>query len=269
MLRYYAYYSEGGYKEMYIGNSDMTEEDSFFLQLLPVWKERGEKEGNEVLLAKVKKLSALPSIKTLSGNDYLGFPADALVTFSHGGYKVLLKKGMTGEGILTIRDIEHKVGESSENVPPFSICVIGENDEDKNRLNRLFSYIVMNLDNTNGTLSTMFGHDFEKNGLVFHLRKFNEWIRQVTNVSDGKVYANGKGFLIDVARHNYVYRPNGVSREIALKEQSLRGMSTITFGIDGKLRDSHTDTIVKLLALLASGLIIGYLLIQVIQVLSQ
>lgn len=51
MIRLYAYYSCGGYKDMYLGSSDTAASPSYFLPLLPVMKKRGrtdEVEKNKI-----------------------------------------------------------------------------------------------------------------------------------------------------------------------------------------------------------------------------
>lgn len=37
MLRYYSYYSVGGYKDFYLGSNADQFEASYYLSLLPVW----------------------------------------------------------------------------------------------------------------------------------------------------------------------------------------------------------------------------------------
>lgn len=38
MLRYYSYYSVGGYKDFYLGSNADQFEASYYLSLLPVWE---------------------------------------------------------------------------------------------------------------------------------------------------------------------------------------------------------------------------------------
>ena len=49
MLRYYSYYSVGGYKDFYLGSNADQFDASYYLSLLPVWEKRAqEKEDAEL-----------------------------------------------------------------------------------------------------------------------------------------------------------------------------------------------------------------------------
>ena len=64
MIRLYAYYSCGGYKDMYLGSSDTAASPSYFLPLLPVMKKRGRTD--EVEKIKSPKKNAYGNESTIN-----------------------------------------------------------------------------------------------------------------------------------------------------------------------------------------------------------
>jgi hypothetical protein len=73
MLRYYSYYNVGGYKDMFLGDSNMKTDKTYFLPLLPIWKKKAS-AGDSDLAAKVKSLEALTSIKIVTRDESYGLP---------------------------------------------------------------------------------------------------------------------------------------------------------------------------------------------------
>ena len=65
MLRYYSYYSVGGYKDFYLGSNTDQFEASYYLSLLPVWEKRAQEKDDSELQKKVDELKKLPSIKVM------------------------------------------------------------------------------------------------------------------------------------------------------------------------------------------------------------
>ena len=59
MLHFYTYYSVGGYKDMYLGNSGMTDvAQTYYLPLLPSMKQKAD-SGDKEMLEKFEKFDAL------------------------------------------------------------------------------------------------------------------------------------------------------------------------------------------------------------------
>ena len=61
MLKYYSYYSIGGYKDLYLGTSEMMEPFTYYLPLLAIQKKNAESEADSNLLAKISELDKLPN----------------------------------------------------------------------------------------------------------------------------------------------------------------------------------------------------------------
>ena len=203
MLRYYSYYSVGGYKDMYLGNSEMKEEEVFFLPLLPVWKKRAEKNNDKELADKVETLEQLPSIKILRENNSYDFPEDANVVISHGAFKILLKSCNDGKSVLCFRDIENDEKDESGRSIPYLIAITGETDEDKAALHKLCAYMAL-----------------------------NKWVDSTLLVVDVDAIETVDNKYKLAEKDALLVLPNGITREKALSEQELKDSSTYTISID-------------------------------------
>lgn len=234
MLNYYSYYSVGGYKDMYLGNSEMTGSDTYFLPLLPVWKKKAENNSDTALLEKVNILSKLPLIQILTEKESYNLPEDANIVFSHGGYKILFKNCCTGESILSIRDVEGLSRDEAGRPIPFLLAITGKNEEDKMILNKLCAYMASNLKTTGLKLSALFEYDAEKNGLCFHLEEFNNWINQVVGLSSGIINTVRKDYIIDICATgvNILIIPDGITRDLAIKEQFLQEQKVLSLSLE-------------------------------------
>ena len=107
MIRYYAYYNHGGYKDFYVGNTKEEVTSKYFLPLLAVHEQSLEENPNdEMLKEQIEHQRQLPKLVALSDAtpDY-NYPKEARVLMSHGGYKILYKRLGYKNFALAIRDI--------------------------------------------------------------------------------------------------------------------------------------------------------------------
>lgn len=165
MIRYYAYYNHGGYKDFYLGNQGENIKSKFFLPLLAVHKNLLEDNpDNGELRKQVEHQVQLPKLVVLSDttSEY-NYPKEARILMSHGGYKMLYKRLDHKYYALAIRDIagpKDVYGRQS----PFNIMFIGE-QEDLMYLDKLAEYIRNNYISFLEFISTLFVNDLKENGL--------------------------------------------------------------------------------------------------------
>lgn len=231
MLRYYSYYSVGGYKDMYLGNSEMKEEEVFFLPLLPVWRKRAEKNNDMELANKVETLEQLPSIKILRENNSYDFPEDANIVISHGAFKILFKSCSDGKSVLCFRDIENDEKDENGRSIPYLIAITGETDGDKAALHKLCAYMAMNIKTTGGVFSELFCYDAEKNGVCFKLARLNKWVDSTLTVDEKAIATVDDKYKLE-EKDALLVLPNGITKAKALSEQQLKDSSTHTISID-------------------------------------
>lgn len=165
MIRYYAYYNHGGYKDFYVGNIKEEVTSKYFLPLLAVHEQSlDENPYDEVLKKQIEHQRQLPKLVVLSDAtlDY-NYPKEARVLMSHGGYKILYKRLDYKNFALAIRDIpgpKDIYGRQS----PFNMMFIGDED-DLVSLDKLAEHIRNNYCQFLDFLGTLFVNDLNENGL--------------------------------------------------------------------------------------------------------
>lgn len=224
MLKYYSYYNVGGYKDMFLGDSSMKADKTYFLPLLPVWKKKAA-SGDKELTAKVESLGNLPSIKIVTGEECYGLPHSAKTLFSHGGYKVLLTSSDSGETIFAIRDIESSSKDESGRAIPFLLVVVGSSDNDKKTLEKVAAYASSHLDTFSKKISSLFSYDSEKNGLAFALAPLTSYIYKIAEQSNNSLLTMQGEIMIEGKRADVplLIVPEGINRSLAIQEQGLSG----------------------------------------------
>lgn len=181
MLKYYSYYSIGGYKDLYLGTSEMMEPFTYYLPLLAIQKKNAESEADSNLLAKISELDKLPKIKLVNKTNSFGLPNFGAKLISHGGYKLIFTHAEDNTYILTLRDINGENKDESGRPIPFLIMIVADNLSDANKLAGIAAYWSNYLDTITSKLSSMFIYDHIVNGVKFNLKEFNLLLEQCAN----------------------------------------------------------------------------------------
>lgn len=172
MIRYYAYYSCGGYKDLYLGNSSLKTEYTYFLPLLATWLKGTKPEYIENL----KKIEGLTQIEVISKDNYFDFPQQAKNLFSHGGYRVIYLTLFNGDTCLCVRDITNGAKDEEDRDIPFNILITASGDDDIKILDQ-FCLDSLNLsDGFYGLMSPLFSYDPQVNGIKFNIGELNSTI---------------------------------------------------------------------------------------------
>lgn len=223
MLKYYSYFSVGGYKDMYLGNSGMTESDTYYLPLLDIWKEQVA-NGNNKNATRLTEAEKVKLIPILTADESYGLPDEAAPLFSHGAYKLLHKVASTSEGLFAIRDIPCAMKDDNGRSIPFLLVVVADTDSDRKQLECIAAYAASHLASFCSATSHFFGYDPKFNGVVFHLGRMNELMEKAAAESTGEVETVGGLLnLRDTApgETGLLLMPDGISRERAVKEQKI------------------------------------------------
>ncbi len=179
MLRYYTYYSVGGYKDLYLGNSTMDVEYTYYLPLLAIKKK--EAIGNEEATKMVQHLEDLPQIKLVNKSNTYGLPMYAAHLISHGGYKLIYTHVENDLYILSLRDIQGENKDESGRSIPFLIMIVADNILDAKKLATIAAYWSNNLTTISSKLASILTYDSEVNGIKFHLKEFNCLLAECTH----------------------------------------------------------------------------------------
>lgn len=230
MLRYYSYYSVGGYKDFYLGSNADQFEASYYLSLLPVWEKRVQEKDDSELQKKVDELKKLPSIKVMDEKQSYGMPKVGYSLFSHGGYKLIYEHLEGDTYALAIRDIPSSSKDESGRETPFLFIITSDNQEDTKKLNVLAAYAATNMATFSNMISSTLGYDVEKNGLRFDVAALNIWVDKVTKGQKSTEVSTIERDLTISARKGAVSLlliPDGVPSQTAINEQGLIGKNVV------------------------------------------
>lgn len=246
MLRYYSYYSIGGYKDLYLGSDEDKTEETFYLPLLSVLEE--ESKTDENARRQFDEFSELPKIYQLSDKDNYGLPSGAASLFSHAGYKVLYKHVQGKTHALAIRDITCGSKDEMGRSIPFLMVITGDTPNDVRNLDIIATYITSYLKSSEETISSFIGYDRDKNGLRFKLAEFNNWIDRIVQES----HSNKVVSLSGVIRVNgspgkvaLLILPPGINKQAAIDEQNLIEYDIISANMNDIICKSDTERLIN------------------------
>ena len=212
MIRLYAYYSCGGYKDMYLGSSDTAASPSYFLPLLPVMKKRGRTDEVE----KIKYQESLQHVCIVTSSESYGFPADAANMFSHGAYKAVYRTLQDGSSCLSMHDIPSNETDEEGRDIPFTLMFVADGEEDSAKLDSMAAALLKDMTAWQQLFTSLFAYDPTVNGIKFDLPKI------IARINDTKQEPNC--YIDRTQSKNVAYlmlnENNGV--KIALKEQNLK-----------------------------------------------
>lgn len=232
MLKYYSYYNVGGYKDMFLGDSSMNLNETYYIPLLANWKKKAI-SGDAEAENRVKSVENLPMIQLLSSSDKFGLPQEAEPMFSHGGYSVMLTVGLNGESIFAIRNIESDTKDDAGRTVPFLLVIVGTTSNDAIILEKVAVYASSHLDSFSKELSGLFYYDADKNGIVFRLAALETIIRKIADDWTNKLLTTSGPISIEAKPGTVplLVVPEGISDNKALTEQGIKGVSVRTIPI--------------------------------------
>lgn len=246
MLRYYSYYSIGGYKDLYLGSDDDKSEETFYLPLLTVLEEEAKTDENA--RRQFDELNKLPKIYQLSDKNNYGLPSGAASLFSHAGYKVLYKHVQGKTHALAIRDITCAAKDEMGRSIPFLMVITGDTPNDVRKLDIITTYITSYLKSFEETISSFLGYDRDKNGLRFKLTEFNNWIDRIVQESNSNKVVSTSGVIRVNASSGKVallILPSGINKQAAIDEQNLVEYDIITANMNDIICKSDTERLIS------------------------
>lgn len=246
MLRYYTYYSIGGYKDLYLGSSEDKFESTYYLPLLPILEENAKTD--EDAKREYDRLKSLPKIFQLSDENGYFLPSSASSLFSHAGYKILYRH-IDGEiHALALRDISCGAKDEMGRMIPFLIVITADTTEDVSKLNVITAYIASGLHRAEQSIASFLGYDVDKNGLRFNLGNFNSWISEIlTNEKSAKIIT--REGVIDIRGEKdkvaLLALPSGISLSYAVLEHNLISNEIKSVDMDKIINKTDIDQIIS------------------------
>lgn len=255
MLRYYSYYSVGGYKDFILGTSEDKQEATYYLPLLPVLEERAKDDKDAAKLFDQQK--NLPKIQQLSAEQSFSLPTSARVLFSHAGYKLLYKHLEGDYYALALRNISANTKDEYGRSVPFMFVITGDTKTDVEVLNILATYFACNMKGVEAILSKFLFMDIDVNGLKFELEKFNSWVKSIISNNSSTILPTMNGGESIYGQNNKVallVLPDGITEQKAITEQKLETMEITSVKEIEILSKENPDRLVKQILSIAEEL---------------
>lgn len=222
MLHFYTYYSVGGYKDMYLGNTDMKGiERTYYLPLLPNMKLKAEK-GDTAMQEKVAQLSILPKIEILSPINRYGLPKSVDKITTHGGYQMIYTHLEGDKYIIVVRDIQGAGKDENGRSIPFLISIMCDSASDLPVMNKVAAYFASNNQTIQDKLVYLLHYDAQVNGLCFELSQATDWINSLDKSPTIEIAGN-RVRDIKASKGNValLVTSSGINKDYIIKELSI------------------------------------------------
>lgn len=170
MIRYYTYYSCGGYKDIYVGSDSDSADASYFIPLINVWKKNNKPSDIE----KIARAESVQQTELVTKNNPAGFPSECILMFSHGGYNAINRTLIDGRVCLCIRDISNGAKDEEGRDIPFNFMFLADGKESIARLDGLALEYIARSKEINALIADAISYDHIINGIKFDLSKFNQ-----------------------------------------------------------------------------------------------
>lgn len=163
MIRYYAYYSYGGFKDMLVGSQADTSVCNYYLPLVDSGIETDESKKNA------------PRIKIAGDKNADSLPSGIARLVSNGGYSIFFSRNFNGNSVLVVRDVTGSGKDENGRSIPFVVELVGDTT-DKETLASAASFFLRNEGESDKILGPLFHYDAELNGLCFENKKLTDWL---------------------------------------------------------------------------------------------
>ena len=210
MIKYFAYYSVGGYKDMYLGNSEMNEEYTYYSPFYSQWKNNTlpDKFVNR-MKEQLAYLDKQPHIKILTATDE-DLPKDAGKFVSHSGFKLACCTLNNGSTTIALKDLNGCEKDENERSIPFMLQLLSDDAETQIAL---ADYIRTHLETEEKFFANLFEYNANYNCLQFNIAKLNAWIKDAI---ENKVHAVKDNSA--TRRLHMLVLSKGVTKEYVLSE---------------------------------------------------
>lgn len=231
MIKFYAYYNHGGYKDFYLGSNQDDVEYKYFLPLLAIHEQSLVDNPNGELSLEVERQKLLPKLVVLSDNtEAFNYPSAARTLMSHSGYKLLYRQLNPNTFVLAIRDIPGSL-DSYGRRTPYNVMFLCNNRNDCRALDIIANYIRCNMVCFESFLNSVFENDLVENGLKVHLKRLNSEIN--------RIISTGQPLFVDEALNKsvrLVVIPKGMEISNVLHEQNFSKYDIYAcYSTDGEL----------------------------------
>lgn len=167
MIDFFAYYSYGGYKDMWLGNSEIPASDSYYSAFINTDIDNLEisNDQKDRMRGQLEALKSLQLIQ-MAGTDDHQTPAPVQLFVANGGYKLLCLLTRNSRYAIVVRDIQGNMKDDMGRSIPFVLYFITDNEREAGSL---VSYLMENIRKLNEVFGSLFNYDPTYNCLRFNL----------------------------------------------------------------------------------------------------
>lgn len=240
MIKFYAYYSCGGYKDMYLANSEMYVGYTYFLPLLPIWQSAMELKSKDA--ERLVKSKTLTMIQLITSEQDWGFPKESELFFSHGAYRAIYRSLDTGGSCLGLAGLDNGEYDEFGRAIPFCMVITADRS-DTDRLDALALRCINEPKEMWKALGELLGYSPEMNGLRFNLNVAKSIIKTAFEENtDSLEHHPGKiNYLLVSALSDF----NKALKEQQLNRNFIDFVCTLQGESEGALRYKSTAPVVK------------------------
>lgn len=166
MIKYYAYYSYGGFKDMLVGGQAEKAERTYYMPLV----------DSGIDTDPTKK--SLPRIKILDEDNEEMLTNGIVRLVCNGGYDIFYSKNFDGKSVLVVRDVNGTEKDDNGRSVPFVMELIGDN-LDSEILANAASFLMKNAGAPDKIFGSLFHYDPQSNGLCFENQKLSDWLASI------------------------------------------------------------------------------------------
>ena len=237
MIKYFAYYSVGGYKDMYLGNNEMNEEYTYYSPFYSQWKSNTLPEKLvDRMKEQLEYLDKQTHIKILTATDE-DLSKDATKFVVHSGFKLACCTLNNGATTIALKELKGNAKDENERSIPFMLQLLSD---DVNTQVALAEYIRTHLEAEEAFFANLFEYNANYNCLQFNIAKLNAWMKDVVENKLNAVNDTSK-----TQRLHMLVLSNGVTKEYVLSELGmlLKDTNKIYNLAGSSIYNSETDSL--------------------------
>lgn len=207
MIRYLAYYSFGGYKDMMLGTDESKNDVTYYSPFLQPWRTGGMDSFDERTTHQLSQLDKLGQIEIIGYDSNYNMPQTAKTLSSHGGYMLACCKLEDGTYSVAIRNLINESKDEFGRPIPFMMQIVFHNALYAD----LFTeYIRKDQTKAKKMLGGLFKYNPHLNCLQFELAEANKIVQEAISFSNKSLKTNKPIRTIVIT--------NTMSLEYSLKE---------------------------------------------------
>lgn len=190
MVRYLAYYSIGGYKDILVGSTSQSgDEDGllYYSAFLQPWLEGKMEFDDEHSLRQLNALKDKPQMEVLTPQSSYKMKSMSKTLVAHAGYQLVCCSLGRGEYSVALRDLQGSAKDEFGRPIPFMLQLICENPADADGI---ANYIRSDIWEVRKLFGGLFSYNPHLNCICFDLLTINSFVQKMLSDKSNSADAN-------------------------------------------------------------------------------